>query len=378
MAGISKKQTKNGVKYVITYRDIFGKQHTYGSYDTKKDARKDLTKFDNKKNLPNTITYGQIFREFLKKAEKKYSKSTIINHNYYYNNHLKRFDNIAYDKINSIMWQNYFDEIKSPYIMNNCLKFAKAAVNYFIKHELLEKNVFNKIEKKTPPKPDINHLTKDELKQVLEECKKSYSEYYTLLFTFIGTGAREGEIFALEKSDFNYEEKTLRISKQYTNHELVNKTKTENSNRVVYLFEELADVIKEHIKTLDKDNPLLFPNKVGGYIDGNNFRTRVWYKILKLCNINKRVRLHDLRGSYIDLALSSGLSIKFTQNNVGHSKSETTLNIYARNNQDMVNHAQEKLNNIFSEKCELNVSQTKKTEKSKIIYFPKRSGMTSF
>jgi len=46
MAGISKKKIKKGekviIKYTITYRDIFGKQHTSGLYDTIKEAKKDL------------------------------------------------------------------------------------------------------------------------------------------------------------------------------------------------------------------------------------------------------------------------------------------------------------------------------------------------
>ena len=46
MAGISKKRikTKKGyiTKYTITYRDVFGKQHTSGVYETLKEAKKHL------------------------------------------------------------------------------------------------------------------------------------------------------------------------------------------------------------------------------------------------------------------------------------------------------------------------------------------------
>ena len=153
------------------------------------------------------------------------------------------------------------------------------------------------------------------------------------------------------------------------------KTKTESSNRRIYLFDELKDVLFEHIQTLKPDNPLLFPSKAGTYLRGENFRKRVFYKLLKLCGINKRVRLHDLRGSYIDMVLSSGLSVKFAQNQVGHARSETTLNVYARNNNDMITSATNQLNSIFK-KCEQNVRLNKKTSENKIIPFPKsRSGI---
>lgn len=278
------------------------------------------------------------------------------------------------------MWQNFFDEIeeKSPYIAQECLKMAKAAVNYYIKHELLENNIFNKIEKAKLPKPNINHLTIDEIKKVLKECKRSYPEYYALLYTFIGTGARAGEIFALTKDDFDYNQKILKINKQYTRNKLVLKTKTENSNRIIYIFKDLAEILKSHIQTLEKNNPLLFPNRAGNYLSSANLPRRFWHPLLKLCGIKKRVRLHDLRGSYIDMVLSTGLSIKFAQNQVGHSKSETTLNIYARNNSDMITKATDQIETIFVEKCEQNMSKKKAEPNKKIIHFPKRSVDTCF
>lgn len=381
MAGISKKRikTKKGevIRYFITYRDIFGKQHTSGYYEKKADAIADLKKFT-KPKADSSITYGQIFIEFLDKTKTKSAFNTYDNYNRYYNQHLKQFDSYKYEKINSLMWQKIFDDIankSTPHTTEGCLKFAKAAVNYFIKHDLLEFNVFNKVEKVKIPKPDINHLTIDEIKRVLDECKRSYKEYYPLLYTFIGTGAREGEIFALEKTDFCPDENCITITKQFTKRKLVQHPKTEHSNRKIYIFEDLKEVLVEHIKTLNPDNPLLFPSNAGTYLRGENIRRRVFYPLLKLCGINKRVRLHDLRGSYTDMTLSSGLSVKFTQNQLGHAKSDTTLNIYARNNHDMISMATNQLNSIFK-KCEANVRQKENEPNKKIIPFPKsRSGI---
>ena len=378
MAGISKKRikTKKGIitKYTITYRDIFGTQHTSGLYETIREAKKHLTDFENINPEKQHITYREIFQYFLNKARKKYAPTTVENYERYYKNHFLKISGIRYDKIESIAWQNFFDNIAqtSPHVAQDCLKMGKAAVNYCIKHGLIEHNVFNKVEKPEIPKANINHLTVYELKQVLSECKSSYSEYYALLYTFIGTGAREGEIFALKKEDFNYEEKSIRINKQFTRNRLVLKAKTASSNRTIYIFNDLAEILKSHIETLDKDNSLLFPNRAGNYINASNFRIRFWYKLLKLCNINKRVRLHDLRGSYIDMVLSSGLSIKFAQNQAGHSKSETTLNVYARNNYDMIAKATRKIDQIFNEKCEQNVRITENSRNNKILDFPKR------
>lgn len=383
MAGISKKRikTKTGekVKYTITYTDIFGKRHTSGYYDTLKDAKKELKKFENP-IITNSVTYGFVFQNFLKKVQNKNSDNTYMNYNRYYNMHFKKYDDIDYQKVTSLYWQEFFDELaksSSPYVSQLCLKMCKAAVNLLIKHDILEKNIFNKVEPPKLPKADINHLTIEELKDVLKMCYKCYKSYYPLLYTFIGTGAREGELLALEKADFNIAENYITISKQFYKGKLLNHPKTASSNRKIYIFKELADALKEHIKTLSPDNPLLFPNSAGGYIRPENMRRRVFYPLLKLCGINKRVRLHDLRGSYIDMVLSSGLSVKFAQNQAGHSRSETTLNVYARNNTDMIEAATNQLNSFF-EKNQQNVSKKIKTPENKIIPFPKKRIGTMF
>ena len=385
MAGISKKKIKNKkgefIRYTITYRDVFGKQHTHGNYETLKEAKRDLWKFEEVETNSKDITYGMIFKEFLKRAELKYAKNTYDIYSVYYNKYLKCLDNIKYESVNSISLQGFFDDLehkKTPYVAQHVLKFCRASFNYAKKHKIVRNNTFDEVEKINLPKADINHLTIDELKKVKAECKKSFPQYYTLLYTFMGTGAREGELFALTKDDFIPKENCIRINKQYTQRTLLPYTKTTSSNRYVYFFDDLKEVLEKHIETLSPDNPILFPNTKGGYIDAHNFRKRVFYKLLKLCGITKRVRLHDLRGSYIDTTISSGLSIKFTQNNVGHARAETTTNIYARNNSDMINKAKIVLNSIFSdtEKCEQNVSINPNNRKSNVIQFPRKSSGT--
>ena len=129
MAGISKKtiKTKNKTvtKYTITYRDVFGKQHTSGLYSTYKDAKKDLSKFESTNNNEKSITMGRIFNEFLQKAHLKYSPSTYDIYMLYYNKYLKSLDNIKYSKIDSIQVQDFFNRLEkntTPNVAKHCLK----------------------------------------------------------------------------------------------------------------------------------------------------------------------------------------------------------------------------------------------------------------
>ena len=69
MAGISKKtyKTKKGTitRYVITYRDIYGKQHTTGNYATKKEALMDINKYQKTKTDDKNIKNIDIFNNYI-------------------------------------------------------------------------------------------------------------------------------------------------------------------------------------------------------------------------------------------------------------------------------------------------------------------------
>lgn len=126
------------------------------------------------------------------------------------------------------------------------------------------------------------------------------------------------------------------INKQFTKNQLRPIPKGHLQYRFVYLSDDVAEVLKKRISNITDETMLVFPNKIGGYINDKNLRERYWKPLLVYAGINDRVRLHDLRGSYADMALNRSASIKFVQNQLGHSKAELTLDMYSMNNADMI------------------------------------------
>ncbi len=118
---------------------------------------------------------------------------------------------------------------------------------------------------------------------------------------------------------------------------------------ILYITSDIIVALKEHIETLPESTEILFPSKANGYISADNLRRRVWQPLLVYVGIADRVRLHDLRGLYADIVLQHGASIKFIQNQLGHQKAETTLNIYMKNNPDMIKQALGELEGIFTD-----------------------------
>ena len=375
MAGIKRikyrsKDGKEKVKYYITFYDEYGKQRTSGkSYPTKTEAQYHLADYKDKIN--DDLSIKDIFAIWKTKIS-KYAETTQYNYKVHYDKYIKPIENKSYKRLSIMYLQRFIDDIERINSNSACyvLKMCKAAINYAIHKRLLTENKFNFVDAVKVHKQEVHHLDINLIHKVLDIARKQFGyQTYCILYLFIGTGLRSSELFGLQKSDIDLDNLTVRINKQCIRGRLILKTKTDKSNRTIYLFPDLADVLKRHIDTLQGD--ILFPSKSGGYIDGNNFNRRTWGKIKELAQINYRVRLHDLRGTYIDMVLSSGLSPKFAQNQVGHSKVQMTLDVYARNNVDMVHTAQFAINQIFSNK-EKNKEKNLVVEKSNVIPFPKR------
>lgn len=374
MAGIKRiqyrsKDGKKKVKYYITYYDEYGKQHTSGkSYPTKTDAQYHLHEY--KDRLNDDLTIKDIFT-YWKAKTVKMAETTQYNYKVHYDRYIKPIENKRYSKLSIMYLQRFIDDIEqhSSYSASYVLKMCKSAVNYAIKKRLLTDNKFNFVDSVKITKGDVYHLDIEQIRYILDIAKKLFSyKTYAIMYLFIGTGLRSSELFALNKSDIDFNNLSIKVNKQCIRAKLKHKLKTDKSNRTIYIFPDLAEVLQEYIQTVNGE--ILFPNNNGGYIDGNNFNRRQWKDIKEIAGITQRVRLHDLRGSYIDMVLSSGLSPKFAQNQVGHSKVQMTLDVYARNNRDMVDTARFTINNIFSHKEKIKEKISEAT-KSNVIPFPK-------
>ena len=99
---------------------------------------------------------------------------------------------------------------------------------------------------------------------------------------------------------------------------------------------QLAEALKTHlIKSKEKglkigigDHPeYVFTNRLGGFVDVNNWRRRVFNKALEKAKIRK-IRIHDLRHTYATLRISKGDNIADVSNQLGHFSEAFTLKIY--------------------------------------------------
>jgi integrase len=294
-------------------------------------------------------TFSDLCKQYLKTCETK-SKSIQRNYNNSYKNHLQFFYNLKLKDINSLMIEQWIRESnKTPSTIFECVKFCKAVFNYGIRHDIIIKNPFIRIDKPKVEKKDRKRLTVQEALAMLKECKSMFPDFYPILATQIFTGVREGELLALKWSDFNFEDGKLKIQRQYTQGELKETLKTLSSYRVIDICPTLIKILKEHRKNQKRISPFVFINQNGTLYNPRNLVQRRFEKLLeKIYGDKKYMRFYDLRGTYVDILLSQGVPLKYIQTQVGHSNFLTTMNAYSKLVKDVNDHAVDIIENVVS------------------------------
>ena len=109
-------------------------------------------------------------------------------------------------------------------------------------------------------------------------------------------GIREGELLALTPSDFDFQKRTVSITKSYQRihgQDLITTPKTPKSVRVVQMPQFLCDEIQDYLKQLYgiESNDRIFPIT-------KSYLHREMDRGCKQTGV-KRIRIHDLRHPYV-------------------------------------------------------------------------------
>lgn len=169
--------------------------------------------------------------------------------------------------------------------------------------------------------------TLDEFNQFIAyfEDDPLYNLVYNLLFY---TGMRQGEMLALTLDDFDLEELTIDINKNWgvrKGRNAITTTKTRSSNRVITFPDSILELIHKYVDSLYnyKSDQMLFSSYTNKYQLGSNLK-----RAAKETGV-KAIRVHDLRHSHASLLIELDVNIKAIQQRLGHKEIETTLNTYS-------------------------------------------------
>ncbi|WP_213429680.1 MULTISPECIES: site-specific integrase [Paenibacillus] len=195
------------------------------------------------------------------------------------------------------------------------------------------------------------YMEKEELARFLETAKNFGLERdYPIFLTLAYTGMRAGELCALKWQDIDFHDSTISITKTYYNprSSLSEYTlltpKTKRSKRVIeveeIVLEELErlrskqEEFKEKRKKENKpyhDKGFVFAHindKNAGYPPYQRLLGKRMARLLKLAKLNANLTPHSLRHTHTSLLAEAGVSLEQIMQRLGHSKDDTTRNIY--------------------------------------------------
>jgi integrase len=149
----------------------------------------------------------------------------------------------------------------------------------------------------------------------------------------LDTGARQGELFALEWSDWDAGRRELTINKSLRvtkdSRLEVKAPKTRKSRRKVQVSETTAAVLEAYRVGREWSGPLVFCDSEGGHLRKENYAKRHWAPALVRAGLLESTRFHDLRHTCATLLLLNGLNVRLVADRLGHASPTTTLKIYA-------------------------------------------------
>lgn len=381
--GIRKRGSTWSYYYDIVSTDGKRKKKEKGGFQSKPDAEKALNtaiyEYENGGYVePKKENFLQFALEWLEKYVKPLRKVSTYNR---YKELINKYLSSGIGSMNITAIQSYHIE---QLLLDNKSKISGATLqsiytlintimNRALKLKIIKDNPCKYVERPKRDKFKPNTLSVDDIQKLFDALnpdKNIYDYMFNIALKItLELGVRRGELGGLEwhNIDFDNNQITIENNLIYSNgHVLMSTPKTEESNRTIYVSDEILDLLKE-LKNKQEDNK----KQYGDFYEKNIFDDKeydlimVWQngkyihpmyyldklkKVLKKAGITKDIRFHDIRHTNATLLLQEHTDMKVIQERLGHKDISTTANIYSHVTKEMQKYATNKLNNILGGK----------------------------
>jgi len=224
-------------------------------------------------------------------------------------------------------FKSIFLKTTAPKTVNKVLKYIKAMFNRALDWNYLTVNPAQRVKSFKVPKSNLPHcLTIKEIKELLEKCP---SWFYPIIYTFLATGMRRGELIHLRWCDIDMPNHLININNQDTFHTKNFLPRTIGLKQKLYeTFQNIQSKNNEKFKEENKnpEDQFIFISSEGLPYTSSVLQ-KTWMKVRKELGIN--YRLHDFRHTFCSYLILRGVDIKTVQMLMGHSDVRTTMQIYS-------------------------------------------------
>lgn len=333
---VYKEKQSNTWRVIYRYTDWTGerKQTQKRGFKTKREAQAWEHEQLNKVSADLDMTFESFVSRYAEDTKTRLKENTWASKEHIIRTKLLpyfgklKMNNITAHQI--ITWQNELmkhanksGEKYSPVYLRSIHSQLSAIFNHAAKYYGLRENPCKKAgcmgKKKNR---EMQFWTKEEYLKFAEVMMDKPLSFYAFEMLY-WCGIREGELLALTPADFDFEKRTVSITKSYqrlNGQDLITTPKTEKSNRVIQMPQFLVDEIQDYLKQLyniQSNNRMFTVTK--SYLHHEMDRGA------KEANI-KRIRIHDLRHSHVSLLIDMGFSATAIAGRVGHESIDITYN----------------------------------------------------
>jgi integrase len=245
---------------------------------------------------------------------------------------------------------------QSPRSQQQARALLSVALGEAENNEYIPSNPVKKVRIPVNKTREIEPLTVDEVKRLLETYKGTYMS--ARLHIALLCGLRQGEALGLRWQDVDLINGVLEVRNQVQMIDgklQLTGLKTERSRRSLVMTSGSIESLKSHKEIVSQmssvygidwqENDLVFPS-----LDGSPKQSTLdfndWKRALRLCGISPR-RLHDARHTAATLMYGQGVGIEVISRALGHSSSAITSKLYVHSAIQPLRLAAEKMEKLL-------------------------------
>lgn len=244
----------------------------------------------------------------------------------------------------------------SPSTVNGIRRTFRVCMRYAEDNGLIPFNPVRRTKPMTAAPKEIVALDRKGLARLLStayaRCERAksgeqeasyYKErcYSNLTTLAAATGARIGELAALEWRNVDFKRKEVKIAQNITesdNQGLIFQAPKTGKIRKISLDKETAEWLAawreeqrlwemEHEGAFSNQYDLVFTNILGAPVRYSTFRAKYWLPLCQEAGL-KGLGFHSLRHTHATLLLLAGVPLKVVSDRLGHSSTQQTLDTY--------------------------------------------------
>lgn len=344
-------QRKDG-RYVGQYHDGIKRRYIYGR--EKETVRRKLNKAIGDRD--NGVVYdsenlsvGEYIPRWLESIRDNVGHSTYIRYEQLCRLHIQpTLGSIKLDKLSPLQLSSFYRSKLDSGLSARSVEYLHVtlykALKQAVRWQMLPRNVAESVDRPKIASKEIEPLTKEQVKTLLESARGT--RYECLITLAVTTGARQGELLALQWKDVDLDSGILHIRRGIHNGHIT-ETKTKSSRRTISLS-RLAVAALSVQRDQSNGSIWLFP-KTEGELPCRHHLKYHWLRLLQGAGLPSHTRFHDLRHGAATMLLENGVDVKSIQVLLGHSSISTTLDIYAHHTRAMESKTSQAMDTILED-----------------------------